>query len=133
MLSLLPQLLDYQIYGPTILRFALGAVLVAHGYKKLVGDKSGFASYLESLKFWPGKFWAWLVTLVEFVGGILLILGLWMQLAALVLAVQFLVIVFYVQRGKSFMGGWEFDFLIFMSLLALLILGPGALSLDLPL
>lgn len=133
MLSLFPQLLDYQIYGPFVLRLALGAVFLAHGYQKLAGDKSQFAGYLESLKFRPGIFWAWLVTLAEFLGGILLVIGLWTQLAALILAVQFLVIVLYVQRGKAFVGGREFDFLIFAALLALLVLGPGAWALDLPL
>ena len=133
MLSIFPQLLDYQIYGSLILRLALGAVFLAHGYQKLANDKAGFAGYLESLKFKPGKLWAWLVTLVEFFGGVLLVLGLWTQPAALVLAIQFLVILFWVQRGKPFVAGREFDFLIFMALLALLVLGPGAFSIDLPL
>lgn len=133
MLSLFPYLLDFQFYGPAILRLALGTIFLVHGWQKLSGDKTQFAGWLESMKFKPGKFWAWLVTLVEFLGGILLVIGLWTQLAALVLAIEFLVIIFWVQRGKPFVGGREFDFLIFMALLALLVLGPGALALDLPL
>ncbi|QQG42663.1 MAG: DoxX family protein [Candidatus Giovannonibacteria bacterium] len=140
MLSILPQFLDYSFYAPTILRLALGAIFLAHGWQKLVSDKVQFAGWLESMKFRPGKFWAWLVTLVEFLGGIGLILGLLTQLAALVLAIEFLVIIFWVQRGKPFVGGpaspaggREFDFLILLALLALLVLGPGAWSFDLPL
>lgn len=140
MLNIFPQLLDFQFYGPLVLRFALGAIFLAHGWQKLAGDKAQFAGWLESMKFKPGKFWAWLVTLVEFLGGIALVVGFWTQIAALVLVVEFLIIILYFKRGQSFIGGpsageagWEFDFLIFMSLLALLVLGPGAWALDLPL
>ena len=133
MLSLFPYLLDFQFYGPTLLRLALGVIVLAHGWQKLVSDKTRFAGWLESMKFKPGKFWAWLVTLTEFFGGILLVLGLFTQLAAIILAVEFLVILLWVQRGKAFVGGREFDFLIFAALLALLVLGPGALAFDLPL
>ena len=119
MLSLFPYLLDFQFYGPAILRFALGAIFLVHGWQKLSAR--------------PGMFWAWLVTLVEFFGGILLLAGLFTQLVALILTMEFLVILLWVQRGKAFVGGREFDFLIFAALLALLVLGPGAFAFDLPL
>lgn len=133
MLNFFPQLLDFSFYGPTLLRLALGAIFLAHGYQKLAGDKSQFVGWLESMKFRPGKFWAWLVTLVEFLGGIALVVGFWTQLVALVLAIQFLIIILWFKRGQKFIGGWEFDFLILLSLLALLVLGPGVWALDLPL
>ncbi|OGF63909.1 hypothetical protein A2661_02000 [Candidatus Giovannonibacteria bacterium RIFCSPHIGHO2_01_FULL_45_24] len=140
MLSIFPQFLDYGFYAPTILRVALGAIFLAHGWQKLVSDKVQFAGWFESMKFRPGKFWAWLVTLAEFLGGICLIVGFLTQLAALVLAVQFLAILLWFKRGQKFIGGlsageagWEFDFLILLALLALLVLGPGALAIDLPL
>ena len=135
-LSIFPQLLDWQFYGPTLLRLVLGAIFLAHGYQKLAGDSEGrakFAGGLEAMKFRPGKFWAGVVALVEFLGGVLLVIGLWTQLVALILAVQFLVILFWVKRGQNFIGGKEFDFLILLALLALLVLGPGAWALDLPL
>jgi len=140
MLSLFPQLLDYQFYAPLLLRFALGAIFLVHGWRKLAGDKLLLAGWLESMKFKPGKFWAWLVTFVEFFGAIFLLAGFFTQLAALILAVQFLVILFWVRCGQPFMArpdapgmSWEFDFLIFFALLALLVLGPGPYSFDWPL
>lgn len=140
MLSTFPQFLDFQFYGPLFLRLALGAIFLAHGYQKLTADKTGFAGYLESLKFRPGKFWAWVVTLAESLGGLFLVLGILTQIAVLVLAIEFLVILFWVRRGQPFTArqdapgiSWEFDFLIFMALLALLVLGPGAWAIDLPL
>ena len=140
MLSLIPQLLDFQFYAPLLLRIALGAIFLAHGGQKLFHDKSQFAGWLESMKFRPGKFWAWLVALVEFFGALMLLAGFFTQLASLVLAIEFLVILFWVRRGQPFVArhdapgmSREFDFLIFFALLALLILGPGPYSIDLPL
>ncbi|KKT83353.1 MAG: DoxX family protein [Candidatus Giovannonibacteria bacterium GW2011_GWC2_44_9] len=133
MLSILPQLLDFQFYVPLLLRLALGAIFLAHGWQKLRSDKIQLAGWLESMKFKPGEFWAWVVTLVECLGGIALVVGLFMQLTALILAIQFIVIILYIKRGQKFIGGWEFDFLIFTALIALLVLGPGAWAFDLPL
>ena len=140
MLSILPQLFDFQFYGPLILRLALGVIFLAHGWPKLKNDKAQLAGWLESLKFRPGKFWAWVVTLAEFLGGILILIGLFMQFAAAVLAIEFLVIIFWVRRAEPFVArseapsmSLEFDFLILAALLALLVLGPGAWAVDYPL
>ncbi|KKT39907.1 MAG: DoxX family protein [Candidatus Giovannonibacteria bacterium GW2011_GWA2_44_13b] len=137
MLSILPQLLDFQFYGPFILRLALGVIFLAHGWPKLKGDKSQFAGWLESMNLRPGKFWAWVVALAEFLGGILILAGLFTQLAAFVLAIEFFVIIFWVRRGQPFVlsegRGREFDFLILAALLSLLVLGPGAFAVDYPL
>ena len=140
MLSLIPQLLDFQFYGPFILRLALGVIFLAHGWPKLKGDKSQFGEWLESMGFRPGKFWAWLVSCVEFFGGILFVVGLFTQFISAILVMQFLVIIFWVRRGQPFMAkaetpgmSREFDFLILAVLLALLVLGPGAWAVDYPL
>lgn len=139
-LQIFPQLLDYQFYAPLLLRLALGAIFLVHGWPKLAHDKTQFAGWLESMKFKPGKFWAWVVASVEFFGAIFLLAGFFTQLAALILAIEFLVILFWFKRGQPFVAKpdapgayWEFDFLIFFALLALLVLGPGSYSLDLPL
>src|SRR3989338_4222058 len=140
MLSTFPQLFDFQFYGPLILRLALGVILFAHGWSKFKNDKAQFAGRLELLKFRPGKFWAWVVALTEFLGGILILIGLFTQLTVLVLAIEFLVIIFWVRHGQQLVAkseapsmSREFDFLILAALLALLVLGPGAWAVDYPL
>ncbi|MDP3934841.1 MAG: DoxX family protein [Candidatus Giovannonibacteria bacterium] len=115
MLSVLPQFLDYSFYAPTILRLALGAVFLIHGYPKL------FEARLR------------LAGLLEFIAGVLLAIGLFTQAAALVLAVELLIIIIWFKRGQKFVGGWEFDFVLLIMALALLVLGSGAWAFDLPL
>ncbi len=118
----------------------MGAVFLIHGYPKLFGDlpdrqagRSQFAGWLASMGFKPGWAWALLVAIVEVVAGALLIIGLFTQAAAAILAVELLIIIFWFKRGQKFVGGWEFDFVLLVIALALLVLGPGAWAFDLPL
>lgn len=109
MLSLFPRLLDLQFYAPLLLRLALGAFFLIHGYPKL---------FKAQLRF---------IGLLEFIAGILLIIGLFTQVAALVLAIELLIIIVWFKRGQ------ELDFVLLIMALTLLVLGPGAWAIDLPL
>jgi putative oxidoreductase len=133
MLSIFPQLFDFQIYGALILRLALAAVFIVHGYPKLFGRTTETAVFFESVGIRPGKFWTILVGIAEFFGGILLIAGLGVQVVALLLAVDMFVAIWKVKFKMGFVNGWGFDFVLLAILLSLLVLGPGAYSIDLPL
>lgn len=109
MLSILPQLLDYQFYAPTLLRVALGAIFLIHGYPKLFDTRLRFLGLLES------------------VAGVLLVIGLFTQAAALALAIELLIIILWFKRRR------ELDFILLIMALALLVLGSGAWAFDLPL
>lgn len=132
----LEPLLLYDELGPLVLRLALGAAFVLHGYPKLfTAMRVGFASWLDSIGIRPGKFWGLVVGVVEFFGGIALLLGAFTQLAALLIAVNMLVAmakakwgqVRYVEMERA---GWELDLIYLASALALLFLGGGAYSID---
>ncbi|MGC9602895.1 MAG: DoxX family protein [Minisyncoccia bacterium] len=114
--------------GIAILRVILALILIAHGWPK-IKDIKGTAAWMGQT-FKPGFFWATVVALTEFVGGIFLLFGFLAQLVALLVAVEFLVIVFTVKRGKGFVGGNEFELLILAAALALLTLGSGHYGLD---
>ena len=116
-----------------ILRVVLGALFIVHGYPKLFKNFSGFASWLESMGLKPGKFWALVAGVVEFFGGILLVLGLWTQLVGLLIAVQMLVAMWKAKWGKvglTDQGGWELDLIYLTAGLVLAMAGGGAYSLD---
>ena len=117
----------------TILRVALGALFVAHGYPKLFKDFSGFAGWLASVGFKPAKFWALVAGVVEFFGGLALILGLWVGVVGVLLAIQMLVAMWKVKWGKvglTDQGGWEIDLIYLVAALALVMLWPGVWGLE---
>jgi uncharacterized membrane protein YphA (DoxX/SURF4 family) len=68
----------------------------------------------------------------EFFGGILLVLGLFTQVAAALIAFTMLVAIWKVKRAQGFVGGYEFELALFVIAVSLMLTGPGAYALDLP-
>lgn len=130
--SLFPDLYTYQIVAPFILRLILGFIFLGHGYSKLktLGQTAGF---FDSVKIRPGKFWAGLVGGIEILCGVLFFVGFLVQLAAILISLIMVAAILLVKRKENFLGGYEFDLLILAAALALLVLGPGIFSMDLPL
>lgn len=128
-------LILYQDWAPTILRLGLGIPFVFHGYPKLFTPMfQGFAGWLESIGFKPGKFWALVVGVTEFFGGIALILGVFTQLASALIAVNMLVAMARVKWGtvklvETEKTGWELDLVYFAVAVSLVFSGPGAYAL----
>ena len=132
MLSIFPQLLDYQFFAPTFLRLALAAVFLVHGYPKLFGHFQETAGFFESIGIRPSKFWVIVVGVVECVGGVFLVAGFLVQPVALLLAINMAGAIWKVKFKMGFVNGWEFDLVLLIMALSLLVLGPGAYSIDLP-
>lgn len=111
------------------LRVVLGVILVAHGYPKLK-DPKGAAAWLGSIGFRPGIVFACIAIAVEFFGGLALILGFLTQVVAVLVLLQFLVIIFKVNRPKGLKGGYELDLLIAAAAALLVTTGGGLFGLD---
>ncbi len=105
-----------------LLRLALGAVFVAHGWQKL-GNMDGTISFFASIGF--PAFLAYLVALVEFLGGIAVLLGVYLTYAGTLLAIVMLVAIVVVKSSKGFVGGFEFDVVLLALALAIPALGAG--------
>lgn len=133
MLSIFPQLLDFQFFGPLFLRLILGVVFVVHGYPKLFKSFGSTANFFESIGVRPGKFWALVVGLTEFVGGIFLVAGFLVQLVALAAVIDMAVAIWKVKWKQGLVNGYEFELTLLIIALSLLVLGPGAFAIDLPL
>ncbi len=151
MTELLTKFGNYKSWAPFILRVTLGILMMAHGAGKLFGANASFLTQLgipeqflsgiAGFAGWIGTpvadgglglpaafFFAWLVALLEFGGGLALILGLFTRLGALLLSLQFFIIIVYV---KIIVGnGWEVDLPYLGGLVAILLLGPGPYSLE---
>jgi putative oxidoreductase len=125
-------------YGLTVVRMLVGIIFVAHGGQKLFGLFGGYglagtAQYMESLGLTPGYVMASLAGGAEFFGGLALIIGLLARPAAVALIIMTLTAIFSVHiHNGLFMAnnGFEFALALLGALIAILIEGPGKLSLD---
>ena len=126
-----------QDWALVILRLGIGATFILHGYPKLFpSGPGGFAGLLQNLGFPGPVFLAYMVSILEFVGGIAMVLGLFVRYIDVLMAIEMIVTSTRVKmpRGVGFIfskgTGWELDFLLLIIALALVLLGAGAISVD---
>ena len=118
----------------TILRLMLGVVFLAHGAQKLFSI--GFANVASTMHGLGIPFpheAAIVVTLVEFLGGIALILGVGVRWAALLLAIDMAVAVVKVHLPHGFFAqksGCEYPLTLLAASIMLALAGPGCLALQ---
>jgi putative oxidoreductase len=119
--------------GLTILRVITGVIFIAHGWQKLFtfgldGITQGFAGMGIPL----ASVAAPAVALVEFFGGMALVVGLLTRPAALGLAITMLgaMMFVHVQAGFFAPNGIEFVLALMGAALTLMVTGAGAWSVD---
>lgn len=98
--------------GAFILRVLLGATFFIHGVDKLQAGLENIAAYFDSIGL-PG-FLAYVVGIVELIGGIALILGIGTQAAAALIAVILVGAISFAKLPAGFLGsgtgaGYELD------------------------
>ena len=126
--TILPQ---RQNVALAILRIVVGGIFIAHGAQKLfvfglAGVVGAFGQMGIPL---PGIIGP-AIAILEFFGGIALVLGLLTQPIALLLAVDMLGAISLVQIKKGLIGGYEFELLLLGTALALALAGAGEYSFD---
>ena len=122
-------------WAPIALRIILGIIFIMAGYPKLK-DLKGTGGFLAGLGFKPGVFWAFILGIAEFFGGIAILIGLFSRIGSGVLFISMLVAL-YVQifvwktpfQSKE-KPGYMADVLILIGLLTVFLLGSGTLSFD---
>jgi putative oxidoreductase len=111
--------------GLLLIRIGLAVVFIIHGWLKLQNiDQT--AEFFATLGL--GIFWVYVVGLVEFFGGILLLLGVWAREAGLLLAINMLFAIILVKFEKGFVNGYEYDLVLFLSVMAIVFTGSGQRS-----
>lgn len=124
--------------GALALRIPVGVIFAAHGAQKLFGWFGGYGlegtgQFFGSIGLTPGYLMALLAGLVEFFGGLALVLGILVRPAAAALAGAMLIAVFAVHWSKGFFasnGGYEYALALLAASVALVLSGAGRFSVD---
>ena len=130
---------DWTAYAPLALRLMLGFGFLYHGLPKLGDGHAGFVVMLDTIGIPAPGLMAWVVGIVEVVGGLALWAGAFTTIVSGVLIVELLVALFTVHFPSGFdfvnitdaagpvfgMPGYEVVLLYIAMLLALILGGPG--------
>lgn len=117
-----------------LLRVVLGVIFLYHGYLKLfvTGGFTGTANFLASLGIPLPVYSALAVSVVEFAGGLFLVLGVVTRWSSALLLVDMLVALFVVHLKSGLLvsqGGFEFVLVLIAGLVVVWANGAGKLSL----
>ena len=133
-------------WAPVLLRLIVGFGFMEHGYAKLVRGPEVFATILQGLGVPTPHLMAWLTILTELLGGFAVLLGAFVTLVSLPMAVVLLTAIFSVHWQYGFLSikllavtpagpqfgppGYECNLLYLAALAALVLSGAGPVSLD---
>ncbi len=120
--------------GLLLLRVGIGLIFINHGYSKLMGGHEKWlwlGSKMSHLGITPAPvFWGFMAAASEFIGGIMLVLGLGTRIAAFFMAcVMAVAVVMHISQGDGFSGAAHALSLLVV-FLSLLISGGGAYSME---
>ena len=125
-------------YGLAILRVVLGIAMLVHGWSKLSGGVDNVAGFFGEMLGIPApELMAWVVTIVELVGGILLVVGFLTQIVGILIALDMLgaILFAFLLRGAPFINengfiSWEKEAVFAAAALCIALAGPGVWSVD---
>ena len=113
-----------------LLRCGLALVFLFHGYPKLFGKTAVFISAFQAIGL-PAYF-VYIAGVVEVVGGLMLALGLYTRVAALLLALDMVAAIwkYNLSEGIYAVSEYELPLVLGLAALAVASIGAGAFSLD---
>jgi len=122
-----------QPIGLLVLRLVLALIFFAHGYPKVAHSAPGMQAFFVEHGL-PGYF-VYISGVLEVFGAVLLSLGVFTRVAALLLAIEMGVAIWKVHSAGGYLAvhNYEFPLAILAACFALATVGAGRLSLDQPL
>jgi putative oxidoreductase len=135
-----------RLWAPIPLRLIVGYGFLAHGYAKFSRGPEAFAVILDTIGAPMPLMLAWLTTVVEIIGGLAILIGAFVPLVSLPMAVVLLTAMFTIHLPYGFFSvklvevtasgtkfgtvGYEIILLYLAGLAALAVGGAGPLSID---
>ena len=117
-----------------ILRVILGITFFVHGYVKFSGGIENTVGWFEYIGL-PGSL-AYVVAVIELVGGVALIIGLGSKVVSGVLAIIMIGAILKAKLAAGYLGdgttgaGWEFDLALLAMAVAIVVNGSKLLAVD---
>lgn len=109
--------------GLLLLRLGIGVIFIRRGWLKL-SDIDGVVGLVSGVGFFAPLFWAWLLALVEFIGGIMILIGFHPRLAAEFLIIDMILALILVHTKLPFPAA-ELPIALLVGLCALVGAGAG--------
>jgi uncharacterized membrane protein YphA (DoxX/SURF4 family) len=124
MLNTFPELLNYSILAPTLLRFVLAFILITTGIEIIRPTKRAFLA----------NFIPWKLGIAQIALGVFFFFGMFTQIASLI-AIYIFFSLFYIEnRAERILPHTSAFYLVMIVIsLSLLFTGAGAFAVDLPL
>jgi putative oxidoreductase len=115
-----------------VIRVAVGWNLAVHGWGKVSRGPSAFVKAFMDQGFDPALPWIWAALIIEFAGGIAIMLGLFTRFFAAAAAIELLIITtIYWKTGFSWLNrGYEYTLMWGLLCFAIALRGGGPYSLD---
>ena len=108
------------------LRASIGVVFIVHSLKKF---DPVWQEWLITIGLPPEMQLP--IALAEFIGGVLLVVGVLTRISAAVFSVILLGAIFHIRWENGFLisqGGWEWDLVMLAVTLSIIVAGPGRVS-----
>lgn len=115
--------------GLLLIRVGVGIIFIAHGWNKLL-DIAGTTGFFASYGIPAAPVFVWVVAIVELLAGIALVVGLWVSIAGLLLAIVMIMAITIVKIPTGGIGSIEYEFVLLLASLGLMFSGGGIHSLD---
>lgn len=122
-------------WGITVVRLMAGVIITVAALEKFnAGGFEGFTKVVSGLGIPGAPFWGVFIPLLELIGGLMVLLGLYARWVAVLFVIEYFVTSFLlkVPRQPPF-GGWDsmrIDLMLLAAAIMLVLVGPGALALE---
>ncbi len=111
-----------------LLRIGVGVIFIVAGWGKLTGIE-GVQDFFGNIGIPLPGLMAWIVAIVEFAGGIMVLVGAYIRVPAILLAIIMVVAIITTKFGQEF-SAYRLDLMLLLVSAALAFMGSGKYSVD---